>query len=72
MNRSFRASESQMLTAVRQRRRQLGISRSSSFFVDKDDELALFNQMMNCENENDDLLLRDSNEEFVDSALGKC
>ncbi|KAL5101868.1 hypothetical protein RYX36_006195 [Vicia faba] len=70
MNRSFRASESQMHAAVTQRRHRLGISRSSSFFVDKDDELALFNQMRNCEDENDDLLLQDSTEEFVDSALG--
>ncbi|XP_045829966.1 mucin-5AC-like isoform X1 [Trifolium pratense] len=68
MNRSFRATESQMRTALRQS--QLEVFRSSSFVIDRDDELALFHQMKNCENENDDLLLRDSAEEFVDAAFG--
>jgi hypothetical protein len=69
MNRSFRATESQMRTALRQS--QLEVFRSSSFVIDRDEELALFHQMKNCENENDDLLLRDSTEEFVDAAFGK-
>ncbi|PNY13137.1 hypothetical protein L195_g009785 [Trifolium pratense] len=56
-----------MRTALRQS--QLEVFRSSSFVIDRDDELALFHQMKNCENENDDLLLRDSAEEFVDAAF---
>ncbi|WJX64149.1 hypothetical protein P8452_48965 [Trifolium repens] len=57
-----------MRTALRQS--QLEVFRSSSFVIDRDDELALFHQMKNCEIENDDLLLRDSTEEFVDAAFG--
>ncbi|KEH28284.1 ATP-binding protein, putative [Medicago truncatula] len=53
-----------MQSALWQRNHQLENFRSSSF---RDDELALFHQMKNCEIENDDLLLRDSTEEFVDS-----
>lgn len=68
MNRSFRATESKMQTALRQRNHQL---LPSSFVMDKDDELALFLHMKNCENDCDDLLLRPSTEEFVDAALGK-
>ncbi|GAU36639.1 hypothetical protein TSUD_212920 [Trifolium subterraneum] len=57
-----------MRTALRQS--QLDVFRSSSFVIDRDDELALFHRMKNFENENHDLLLRDSTEEFVDSAFG--
>lgn len=56
MNRSFRAQESQMQAALRQRQQKL---------KEKDDELALFLEMKNREKErNDLLLLRASSEDF--------
>ncbi|XP_061351724.1 cell wall protein DAN4-like [Gastrolobium bilobum] len=70
MNRSFRAQESQMQAAFKQRQQQLGVLRSSSLMKDKDDELALFLEVRNREKERNDLLLRASEEEFDVAALG--
>ncbi|KAK7300536.1 hypothetical protein RJT34_11382 [Clitoria ternatea] len=69
MNRSFRAQESQMHAAFKQRQQQLGLLRLSENMREKDDELALFLEMRNREKERGDLLLRAS-EEFDDTALG--
>ena len=68
MNRSFRAQESQMQGALKQRQQQPGGLRASSAAKEKDEELALFLEMKKREKERNDLLLHTS-EEF-DSALG--
>ncbi|MED6219085.1 hypothetical protein PIB30_032552 [Stylosanthes scabra] len=68
MNRSFRAQESQMQGALKQRQQQFGGLRGSSAAKEKDEELALFLEMKKREKERNDLLLSTS-EEF-DSALG--
>ncbi|KAL1336857.1 hypothetical protein AAHE18_10G093500 [Arachis hypogaea] len=68
MNRSFRAQESQMQGALKQRQQQFGGLRGSSAAKEKDEELALFLEMKKREKERNDLLLHTS-EEF-DSALG--
>ncbi|TKY47529.1 Zonadhesin protein [Spatholobus suberectus] len=67
MNRSFRAQESQMHAALKQREQQFGRLRAS-VMKEKDEELALFLEMKKREKERNDLLLNNS-EEF-DSALG--
>ncbi|KAK7305856.1 hypothetical protein VNO77_43768 [Canavalia gladiata] len=67
MNRSFRAQESQMQAAVKQREQQFGGLRTS-VMKEKDEELALFLEMKKREKERNDLLLH-SSEEF-DAALG--
>ena len=64
MNRSFRAPESQMLAAMKQRQ-QL----RASMMREKEEELALFLEMKKREKERNDLLLNHS-EEF-DAPLGK-
>ncbi|RYR34726.1 hypothetical protein Ahy_A10g049727 isoform A [Arachis hypogaea] len=69
MNRSFRAQESQMQGALKQRQQQFGGLRGSSAAKEKDEELALFLEMKKREKERNDLLLHTS-EEF-DSALVK-
>lgn len=61
MNRSLRAQESQMQAALKQ---QLGVLRSS-LMKEKDDELTLFRDMRNRDN---DLLLRTSHD--FDAPLG--
>lgn len=67
MNRSFRAHESQMQAAMRQRQQQLGGIRVS-VMKEKEEELALFLEMKKREKERNDLLLNGS-EEF-DAPLG--
>lgn len=67
MNRSFRAHESQMQAAMRQRQQQLGGLRVS-VMKEKEEELALFLEMKKREKERNDLLLNGS-EEF-DAPLG--
>lgn len=67
MNRSFRAQESQMQPALKQRQQQMGGLRSS-VMKEKDEELALFLEMKKREKERSDLLLHNS-EEF-DAPLG--
>ncbi|KAK4277848.1 hypothetical protein QN277_015781 [Acacia crassicarpa] len=62
MNRSFRAQESQMQAALKQRQQQMGGLRSS-MMKEKDEELALFLEMKKREKERSDLLLH-SSEEF--------
>ncbi|KAI4306451.1 hypothetical protein L6164_029726 [Bauhinia variegata] len=62
MNRSFRAEESQMQAALKQRQQQMGVLRSS-VMKEKDEELALFLEMKKREKERNDLLLN-SSEEF--------
>lgn len=63
MNRSFRAPESQMLAAMKQRQ-QL----RASVMKEKEEELSLFLEMKKREKERNDLLLNHS-EEF-DAPLG--
>jgi hypothetical protein len=67
MNRSFRAQESQMQAALKQREQQFG-GLTGSVTTEKDEELALFLEMRKREKERNDLLLHTS-EEF-DSGLG--
>ncbi|XP_027335260.1 mucin-5AC [Abrus precatorius] len=67
MNRSFRAQESKMQAALKQREQQFGGLRAS-VMKEKDEELALFLEMKKREKERNDLLLHTS-EEF-DAALG--
>ncbi|KAG4923304.1 hypothetical protein GLYMA_18G028700v4 [Glycine max] len=67
MNRSFRAQESQMLAALKQREQQFGGLRAS-VMKEKEEELALFLEMKKREKERNDLLLN-SSEEF-DAPLG--
>ncbi|KAL2333348.1 hypothetical protein Fmac_014561 [Flemingia macrophylla] len=67
MNRSFRAQESQMHSALKQREQQFGGLRAS-VMKEKEEELALFLEMKKREKERNDLLLN-SSEEF-DAALG--
>jgi len=67
MNRSFRAQESQMHAASKQREQQFGGLRTS-VMKEKEEELALFLEMKKREKERNDLLLN-SSEEF-DAALG--
>ncbi|KAL2317133.1 hypothetical protein Fmac_031009 [Flemingia macrophylla] len=69
MNRSFRAMESQMPTALKQRQHQLGTPRSSPRVMDRDDELALFLEMRNREKEQYHSLLRAA-EDSDAAALG--
>ncbi|KAG5125374.1 hypothetical protein JHK82_032111 [Glycine max] len=66
MNRSFRAQESQMHAALKQREQQFGGLRTS-VMKEKEEELALFLEMKKREKERNDLLLN-SSEEF-DAAL---
>lgn len=63
MNRSFRAQESQMLAAMKQRQ-QL----RASVMKEKEEELALFLEMQKREKERNDLLL--NNAEEFDVPLG--
>ncbi|KAL5125466.1 hypothetical protein HKD37_02G005682 [Glycine soja] len=71
MNRSFRAPESQMQDAFKQRQHQLGTLRSSSPRVmDRDDELALFLEMRNREKERNDLLRRAAEDFDAAAPLG--
>lgn len=67
MNRSFRAQESQMQAAFKQRQQQMGVLRSS-VMKEKDEELALFLEMRRREKERSDLLLHSSEE--LDAPLG--
>ena len=68
MNRSFRAQESQMQTAFKQRQQhQMGNLRSS-VVKEKDEELALFLEMKKREKERNDLLLHGS--ESIDAPFG--
>ncbi|KAF7830960.1 proteoglycan 4 [Senna tora] len=67
MNRSFRAQESQMQAAFKQRQQQVGGLRPS-VMKEKDEELALFLEMKKREKERSDLLLHNS-EEF-DAPIG--
>ncbi|XP_020217097.1 proteoglycan 4 [Cajanus cajan] len=67
MNRSFRAQESQMHSALKQREQQFGALRAS-VRKEKEEELALFLEMKKREKERNDLLLN-SSEEF-DAPLG--
>ncbi|RDX65102.1 hypothetical protein CR513_56267 [Mucuna pruriens] len=67
MNRSFRAQESQMHTALKQREKQFGGLRAS-VMKEKEEELALFLEMKKREKERSDLLLNSSEE--LDAALG--
>lgn len=60
MNRSFRAQESQMQAALKQRQQQ--------FAKEKEEELALFLEMKKREKDRSDLLLHSSEE--LDAALG--
>nr|KYP36376.1 hypothetical protein KK1_042504 [Cajanus cajan] len=69
MNRSFRAPESPMQAAFKQRHQQLGTLSSSPRLIDRDDELALFLEMRNREKEHYDSLLRAA-EEADAAALG--
>ncbi|KAI4306813.1 hypothetical protein L6164_030058 [Bauhinia variegata] len=62
MNRSFRAQESQIQAALKQRQQQMGVLRSS-VMKEKEEELALFLEMKKREKERNDLLLH-SSEEF--------
>ncbi|KAG2730480.1 hypothetical protein I3843_01G288600 [Carya illinoinensis] len=66
MNRSFRAQESQMQAAMRQRQQQLGGLRASRM-NEKEEELALFLEMKKREKERNDLL---NNSEDFDTPLG--
>lgn len=66
MNRSFRAQESQMQAAMRQRQQQLGALRASRM-NEKEEELALFLEMKKREKERNDLL---NNSEDFDAPLG--
>ncbi|ESW35523.1 hypothetical protein PHAVU_001G241800 [Phaseolus vulgaris] len=67
MNRSFRAQESQMHSALKRREQQFGGFRAS-VMKEKEEELALFLEMKKREKERSDLLLNGS-EEF-DAPLG--
>ncbi|XP_027931188.1 proteoglycan 4 [Vigna unguiculata] len=67
MNRSFRAQESQMHSALRRREQQFGGFRTS-VMKDKEEELALFLEMKRREKERSDLLLNGS--EDFDAPLG--
>lgn len=66
MNRSFRAHESQMQAAVKQRSQVASLR--ASVMKEKEEELALFLEMRKREKERNNLLLQNSEE--IDAPIG--
>ena len=71
MNRSFRAQESQMLAALKQREQQFGGLRAS-VMKEKEEELTLFLEMKKSEEESNNLLLNNSKDFYASLGIHFC